>query len=655
MRSRFIAVLWLLTAIFCVVLVTDVVPWVRGQEPWLPGDLSWVWNYGAPRWGWLIVCIVGVIIYTLGITRLLENYPDSDTRFPVKIILWSFVGSVLITLLVMTIEQGALFLLFTRSASLVTGGYQYSSVMMSNLGDVLRHWPQFVASYKARYWINSVTVSPPGIDATYYAFSRIFEAVPALGDVFGGVVRPFVCQNDYMMSWTNGQLASAWFQMGMPIWASLAVAPLYRVGVLVFNRKIARQAIALWPLVPGLMLFSPRFNVGYALVAIVVLSLTWYGLIKRRPVLIVLAGFAVGTAAFTYLVNLPIGLMALLTILGWQFLEHPGWGPTIRDALLLGVSSTLIWVIYYFMGGLTFTDMLSTIFGYHFAVTNRPYWPWIIQHPIDMWLFVGLPLTVLVLWRVWQLAKNRRLMTRADLFVGVAFLTFLATDLSGVNQGETGRIWLIFAPAWLLVGSEILTQLKARTRFALIAMQVAVMLCMAAVLRVHFTALTLPATAETATTTPQFPVNAEFVNGTDHVTLVGLDVDKAPTSVTIRLYWRSDSVVSRPYFMSIVPVPPDKSAMDAVVFRPGQWTEQSYPPSCWLPGQVFTDSVTIPLGAKAQPGNWLFSLAITDVYTRVPMTVLGQSVAQVGIGPVNVPAASVAQSDVGAGVQVSRF
>ena len=39
--SRFITVMWVLTAIFCVVLVTDIVPWIRGVEPWLPGDLSW--------------------------------------------------------------------------------------------------------------------------------------------------------------------------------------------------------------------------------------------------------------------------------------------------------------------------------------------------------------------------------------------------------------------------------------------------------------------------------------------------------------------------------------------------------------------------------------------------------------------------------------
>src|SRR6185295_2320797 len=114
----------------------------------------------------------------------------------------------------------------------------YASVMMPSLGDTLRHWPDFVANYRQTYWINSVTTSPPGIDALYYASDN----------VFGSLVRPTVCQDDYLMSWSNAQLAAAWPQMAMPLWSSLAVAPLYNVGVMVFNRKIARQAVALWAL-----------------------------------------------------------------------------------------------------------------------------------------------------------------------------------------------------------------------------------------------------------------------------------------------------------------------------------------------------------------------------------------------------------------------
>ena len=658
--SRFITVMWVLTAIFCVVLVTDIVPWIRGVEPWLPGDLSWKWNYDLPRWGWLIVSILGVLLYVVGVTRLLENYDDADSRYPVRLILWAFVGTTLITLLVMAIEQNPLYLLFTRSTSLVTGGYQYASVMMPNLGDTLRHWPDFVATYRQKYWINSVTTSPPGIDVLYYASDKLFTTIPALGHAFGSLVRPTVCQDDYLMSWSNGQLAAAWPQMAMPLWSSLAVAPLYNVGVMVFNRKIARQAVALWALTPGLILFSPRFNVFFPLIAIVMLSLTWRGLTRGRWQPIFWAGFAFGVGTFLNLVNVPLGLLVGLTIIGWGLINRNQWREVIRGLVVFGIGSTIMWLVYWLVVGLSLSDILKTIFGYHFVVTNRPWWPWIIQHPIDMFLFIGFPVSVILVWRLWLLIKQRKLLTRADVFVGAALITVVALDLSGFTQGESGRLWLIFAPAWLLLGADLLTRLDRPKRLALIAMQTAVFLSMGAVLRVHFTALTIPATPQTtaapyeiklndqltvpaamqaATTPAQFPVNSQFVRGKDSVTLVGIDVVPAPAQVTLRLHWRADSFVSRPYYLSIVPVPPDKSYHQAMTWKPGGWRDNSYPPSCWLPGEEFVDSVTVPLGDKPQPGDWLFSLSISDIYTNDSMTIAGQTTTQVGIGPVHVPAA----------------
>jgi hypothetical protein len=256
-----------------------------------------------------------------------------------------------------------------------------------------------------------------------------------------------------------------------------------------------------------------------------------------------------------------------------------------------------------------------------------------------MFLFVGLPISVILVWRLWLLVKQRRLLTRSDVFVGAALVTIIALDLSGFTQGESGRLWLIFAPAWLLLVADLLLRFDRPKRLALITMQTAVLLSMGAVLRVHFTGLTVPATVPTAATPAQFPVNEQFVRGKDTVTFVGLDVEPAPTQVTLRLHWRADSFVSRPYYLSIVPVPPDKSYRQSTTWKPGGWKETSYPPSCWLPGQEFVDTVTIPLGDKAQPGDWLFSLSISDIYTNESMTVAGQNSTQIGIGPVHVPSA----------------
>src|SRR5450432_450565 len=510
---------------------------------------------------------------------------------------------------------------------------------MPNLGDALRHWPDFVVSYQHEFWTNSVVVAPPGIESAYYAWGHAFDAVPPVADAFGGIVRPLVCQNDYLMGWSNAQLAAAWPQMAMPLWSSLAVAPLYNVGRMVFSRKVARQAVALWALVPGLLLFSPRFNVFFPLITIVMLSLLWRGLIKGRWQPIALAGLAFGIATFLNLVNVPIGLLLGLTILGWGLLNRGHWRDVLRALIMFAISSAFMWVVFGLFSNLTLFEILKTAFGYHFINTNRPWWPWIIQHPIDMFLFVGLPFSALLIWRMWLLVKQHKLLSRSDVFVGAALITVIALDLSGFTQGESGRLWLIFAPAWLLLIADMLNRLERSKRLALVAMQVLVLLSMGAVIRVHFTALTVPATVATASTPANFPVNAQFVAGNDKVTLVGLDIDPSPTTITLHLHWRADSAVSRPYYLSLVPIPPDKSYLEGIVWKPGGWKDDSYPPACWLPGQEFVDTVTVPLGDKTQGGSWLFSLSITDIITHQPMSVAGQNSTQVGIGPVNVAAA----------------
>ena len=424
----------------------------------------------------------------------------------------------------------------------------------------------------------------------------------------------------------------------MPLWSSLAVAPLYNVGVMVFNRKIARQAIALWALTPGLILFSPRFNVFFPLIAIVMLSLTWRGLINKRWQPIALAGFAFSVATFLNLVNVPLGLLIGLTILGWGVLNRGRWREVLRGLVAFGIGSALMWIIFALFSGLTLFEILKTIFGYHFVVTNRPWWPWIIQHPIDMFLFIALPFSVLLLRRMWLLIKQRKLLSRADVFVGASLITVLALDLSGITQGESGRLWLIFAPAWLLLVADMLIRMDKPKRLALVAMQTLILLSMGAVIRVHFTALTLPATVPTASASAAVPINARFVQGKDIITLVGLDVDNTATTITLHLHWRADSAISRPYYLSVVPIPPDKSGREGITWKPGGWKDTSYPPACWQIGQEFVDSIDIPRGNESSAGNWLFSLSITDVITNEAMPVEGQNSNQLGIGPVNIPA-----------------
>ncbi len=633
MRLR---LLWLLTIAFCVSLTTNLLPWLRGDVPWLQPDERWVWPYSLPRWGWLIPCALGLAIYVLGAIHLLDR-AEGSTRYPIRLILWSFGSAALIALLLLTLEGRPLYLLFTRSASTVTGGYQYASAMIGNLGDALRDWSGFVKRFRAETLIyGGVALDPPGLTALYYGAGRLMGGLPVVSEPLGAIVRPLECQNLHMMAWSDAQMASAWLQMAMPLWAGLAVAPLYRLGVMIFNPRVARWAVALWPLVPGISLFTPRFNVFYPLITLVMLIVLWRGLQRRRLWLVGLAGFIVSVATFLNLSLVPLGLLAGLIICGYARQKPARFVPNV---IVFGLGCASVWLIYGALSGVSVIDIVALGLGTHLQNTSlkRPYGPWLILHPYDMFLFVGLPIVVL---SIGALRRLRLLSDQTRIFIVASWLTLIFLTLSGTARGETGRVWLFFAPIWILLAADALQRFSRRERAGVVIMQALCVLSMAAVLRVHFTALTVPPTTATADQPAAFPIDTRFVRGSDAVTLVGFSFDQpTPNVLALHLHWRADSPVRKPYVLSMVTVPPDKSYRDSLNWNPLNW---NYPPSCWQPGQEFVDTVNIPLevAGKVQPGGWLFSVAISDVFTREPMTITtpsGQQDTQVGLGPVQVP------------------
>jgi len=621
--SRPSLLLWGLCLLFCITLVTDWIPWWRGAVPWLPADARWVWPYDLPRWAWLLPCALGLAIYVIGALRLLSK--DEGTRYPIRLILWSFGGAVLLTLLLLTLEERPLYLLFTRSASTVTGAYQYASNLIGSLGETLRHWPAFVNQFRAETRIyGGVALDPPGLTALYYTASRVLQAFPSAANALGSLVRPLECQNLYMMAWNDPQIASAWLQIFMPAWAALAVAPLYRLGEMVFGRQTALWAVALWPLVPGVAMFTPRFNAFYPLITLVMLCVLWRGLEHNRWPLVALAGFVLSGGTFLNLSLVPLGLLAGLTILIYGF-----WKPArlVRGGLALAVGAASVWLVYWLLSGISPIEIVNLGLSAHFEL-NRPYLPWLVLHPYDMLLFVGLPIAAL---SVWRLIRARRPASRADTFTLAAGLNLLLLVLSGTARGETGRVWLFLAPLWILLGAEMLQCLRSRERGGLLVMQALCLLSMAAVLRVHFTALTVPPAPSPAAQSASVPVNVQFSRQNDRVTLVGFSAETNASTITLHLHWRAETQISRPYVLSMVSVPPDRSRRNSLNWNPLDW---NYPPSCWLPSQEFVDTVNVPLGANPPPGDWWFSVAISDVFTQEPMRVNGDT--QVGIGPVRV-------------------
>lgn len=636
-RSLAVALIWAVTLITATVISFDLVPWLRGDAPWIPADGRWIWPHEAPHWGWLLPAGAGLAIYVAGAIALLRAARASG-RYPVGLILWAFGGLALLTLLLLYLEDSPLFLLLARMTT--QGRYHAAANEIANIGGTLRHWPAFTADLlRASGQPNGVILSPPGLTALYYSATQGFDQIPPVSGALAGVTRQMQCQNLAMAAWRDTQWASAWLQMLMPFWSALSVAPLYRLGTLLFDRQRARWAVAVWALVPGMIFFQPRFNVFYPLIALVMLVFLWRGLSGGRRTWIALAGFVLSVGLMLNLSLVPLGLLAGLVVIGEHWRVQNSLKVIARDLALFGAGTASVWLLYWLLSGLSPLDIFDAGMSQHYEL-NRPYLPWLIQHPLDMALFAGLPLMGFAAWRalrlryVWHAPA-----TRSDVLIGATVITLVIVVLSGTGRGETGRVWLFFAPVWALMAVDIVVTRPFRERVAFLALQAVYLLAVVAVLRgADHANFTKPVRVADAATGPTYPVLARFERDGDALTFIGLDVEAQPDTVDLTLYWRADAPITDAYVLTLVSIAPDGAALPSYEWNPHDW---DFPPTCWTPGQTFVDMVRVRLGDAAQPGDWLFSLSVLDAFTKEPMQVTmpdGTATVQVGIGPVPVPA-----------------
>jgi len=518
--------------------------------------------------------------------------------------------------------------LFARTASGVTTGPHLAAAEIDWGAGDWRNWPAVMTGYQGRSV--HVALSPPGLPLWYGLLNAIFDAVPDAANRLQLSLMPYQCSNYALLAYTPAEWASAWFGMLMPLWAALAVFPLYGVARRVIGAEAARWPLLWFPLIPALALFVPTWNTLYPLFSLSAFWLLLIGLEKRRGVLcFIAAGLLTGLLTFAN-----FSLVPLAGLLGFYTLLHYGrqWQKAVIVGLWFGVGFIALWLIYGLVTGLTPLDLLRVAFDEHLSL-ERPYIPWLWLHFWEWALLTGIPLIVLWLWTAWRQNGPPRLLAVALL------LTMIALLLSGTARGETGRVWLFFSPFVLIVAGSAIRATHApplRNGILITAAQAALLIALASTWNVIGADLTPPDNPPGAVNASR-PANAHFDGAFQ---LIGWDAESDTTegAITLRLNWQADSAMTTPYWFSALLVGPDGAALpEAVVWQPLQ---TRYPTTCWRPGETVGDTISLPLPANAQAGEWWISLAAFGDATaqqRLPVTLADGAIdQQVGLGPVSV-------------------
>jgi hypothetical protein len=611
---------------------------IRGGTYLIPEWNTFLGVAVVPTLSRLAPALACLVLYTLG-ARLLA--PGPGWLF----VLWTVLGGVAIpvSLLLLTGDPLGQLVACTLTKA-CSGGYR-AGITLSPA--VLHDWPTLMPGMLVP--LPHISVSAPGWPLLFAGVFQLLAHLPRLSALLAQPLRDLQCSRPDVILLSNARLAGAWLGIATPVWGALTVVPLYYLGQRLAGPRVARIAVAWWPLVPALSLYPGSLSIPNPLLATTVVALFYAGIVAeqrgRWASLLILAGVAAGLALLLSLALLPI--LALCGLLGAGLLLYP---PTqlrpqlvrlIISGLMFSLGLAAVFGAYQVALGHSIADVLRASMAVHLAA-HHPYFQGLGLDTWDYILFAGLPLAGLAL--IYPAARKTAPMNVLALATG---LTLAALDLSGVARNEVGRVWMFFTPFVLLIAVATLAQFDRRLRAMAFAAQIVWLLAIATTWwpwhAELFPVTTYEQVALAPLPTSLTPAGALFDG---HLRLQSFQSRYVPKTRTlvVALHWRALQVAEAPQRFSGVLVGPGGRTLPGLLWEP---LGGRYPTTCWLQGQApggeIVDQVAFPLGEAAEPGDWWLSLrAFTAAGDQVspPLPVVladGTHDTQVGLGPLPVP------------------
>lgn len=597
-------------------------------HPALRGPADWRWTYAIPGQptrhliGAAVVLVYAAIVWRWG--RRLGGRPPLRTAVMGYLLFCALAAPVIQVALLAGESPDVVQQLYFRTVSPGSSGFFAVASAIDDVTDFLAQYPALMPTFPVhpqRY--------PPGIALLFYA-SRAPLAVGGVGEAIGAALRPYQCTDLTLMRIANDVMGTAVLQMLLPLLSGLVIFPLFGLARRTLGWDTAVWAVAFYPLVPSFALWAGRWDQFFPLLT----ATAWYLLVvgltasKRWPLF--LSGVVLALAAM-----LSFGLLVMLAPMALWVLFWLGdrrtawtWRRLFTDGLFFVTGLVLVWLIYQLIVGPGFLDIWRVSMDYHLGV-ERGYWTWLGYHLYDFAIFLGLPLALLSLFTFFYAllamghgrATPRGPATPLPLAFGLALLLL---DLSGVARGEVARVWIFLTPFAVICAAWGLTRL-ANGRWpvllllALLGLQ---LLAFNAFFRVVNTGLTsIP--AREFVTEPAAAARPLWAQFGDEIHLSGYEVTQQTISgqrrVEVTLYWQADGRVSNAYtvFTHLVAADGQLAAQ-----QDGMPVHNTWPTTCWRPGEVVADSYTIILDANITPGAYqLFTgLYHPESGERLPVT-----------------------------------
>ncbi len=611
---------WLVWALLTAVTLFLTVAIAVNAHPALRGPVDWRWVYAIPgRPARHLIGVVTTAVYGFIIWRWGGTLAGGARRPAILAYLLFCAASVPVLQISLlagespdVIEQ-----LYFRTVSAGSSGFFSVGSIIDDPADFVARYPELMPTFPVhpqRY--------PPGIPLLFYA-GRAPLAVDGVGAAIGAYLRPYQCTDLTLMRLSNHVIGTALWQMLLPLFSALVIFPLFGLARRTMGWQTAVWSAALYPLIPSFALWAGRWDQFFPVLTVTAWYLLVLGLTERRHWALLLAGVTLALAtmlSFGLLVMLaPMGLWALLWLAGHG--RGQPWPQVVIAGGFFGAGLALVWGAYQALAAPGLLDVWRVSMGYHLGLA-RSYWTWLGYHLYDFGVFLGLPVALLCLFAFFYAlltVRHERMALPIAFGLGVCLL-----DLSGTARGEVARVWLFLTPFAVIGAAWGLTRLAAgRWPYGLcIGLLGLQLLTFNAFLRVVNTGL---ANVPTIEITGSLPLAAEQKITTafgDHIYLRGYNVFPTAISpggaVSVTLYWQTNGRLDTMYtvFNHLINAEGELAAQ-----QDGMPLNNTWPTTCWRPGEMIADTHTITIDHDTPPGTYtLFTgLYMADTGVRLPV------------------------------------
>jgi hypothetical protein len=477
---------------------------------------------------------------------------------------------------------------------------------------------QFVREHAARmpgYADVHLRTQPPGWPVVYWATARAFAGMPAAADVVGRWIHRYDCLAPELAGLDAAQLAAGSLRIVILLISGIGALPLFAIARRFYPPAAARLSAVGYAYLPALLVFSGRFDVAYALLALAGLWLALRAVLDGKRWAGAALAVVLAAASFLTFTVLPVAAFVLIVAPACAWERRDG-GAARR---LLWTAGGIAAAVLLFWGGLRLAmgadglTMWRTGQEIH-RIYRLNYPAWFAFNLYDLAVFMGIAPFVGAVGAVAVGLRRGRRTPGWGLALGWAAAVLLL-NLSATVRAETGRLWLFVMPLGLLVGWAWFAgaaEESRRGRRWLLA------LFGAFLVQALVTGYLLGGRAgEPATPAPRWslPAGATAVDYRlgDSVALRGYEMAREGDELRLTLYWRALDFPRAEYSAFV-------HALDGAG---GMVAQSDGPPAgapmwCWVPGEVAADERLL----AAPPGTEAVGIGLYDPLTgvRLPVT-----------------------------------